>query len=218
MSKHVTHSSTDNRGGQRDPARPGTAGLQGAAACHWHSPGITGILHLSYAVNDDTALTVKILPIAEEHIEGFHRCLDAVARERRYLALVQAPPLESAREFVLSNIAQGVLQFVAVYGGEVIGWCDITPLKWDGFAHCGRLGIGVRADWRGRGIGRRLIGATLQRASEKGLERVDLEVFASNTPAIRLYESLGFVVEGIKRRGRKLDGAYDDVVEMVLFL
>ena len=60
--------------------------------------------------------------------------------------------------------------------------------------------------------------ATLQGAREKGLERVELEVFASNRPAIRLYESLGFVVEGIKRRGRKLDGAYDDVLEMTLFL
>ena len=60
--------------------------------------------------------------------------------------------------------------------------------------------------------------ATLQGAREKGLERVELEVFASNGPAIRLYESLGFVVGGIKRRGRKLDGAYGDVLEMTLFL
>jgi len=169
-------------------------------------------------MNDVVALTVRVLPISEEYIEGFHQCLDAVARERRYLAFLQAPPLESAREFVLSNIAKGVLQFVAIHGAEVIGWCDITPLEWGGFTHCGRLGMGVRADWRGRGIGRRLIMATLQGAREKGLERVELEVFASNRPAIRLYESLGFVVEGIKRRGRKLDGAYDDVLEMTLFL
>jgi ribosomal protein S18 acetylase RimI-like enzyme len=153
-------------------------------------------------MNDDTTLAIEIFAIAEEYIEGFRRCLDAVARERRYLALVQAPPLESAREVVLSNIANGVPQLVAVRGSEVIGWCDIRPQEWDGFSHCGRLGMGVRADFRGHGIGRRLIEATLQRAGEKGLERVELEVFASNTPAIRLYESLGFVVEGIKRRAQ----------------
>lgn len=34
--------------------------------------------------------TIQIIPAAEEHIEGFHQCLDAVACERRYLALVQA--------------------------------------------------------------------------------------------------------------------------------
>ena len=33
---------------------------------------------------------IQILPIAEEHIEGFRLCLDAVAHERRYLGFVQA--------------------------------------------------------------------------------------------------------------------------------
>jgi hypothetical protein len=35
-------------------------------------------------------VTIQIVPIAEEHIEGFRRCLDAVARERRYPGFVQA--------------------------------------------------------------------------------------------------------------------------------
>jgi hypothetical protein len=37
-------------------------------------------------------------------------------------------------------------------------------------------------------------------------------VFASNTRAIRLYERLGFVHEGVRHRARKIDGAYDDNV------
>jgi RimJ/RimL family protein N-acetyltransferase len=45
-----------------------------------------------------------------------------------------------------------------------------------------------------------------------------LEVFASNARAIALYESLGFVREGLKRRVRKLDGRYDDDVMRALFL
>jgi RimJ/RimL family protein N-acetyltransferase len=39
-----------------------------------------------------------------------------------------------------------------------------------------------------------------------GLERIELEVFASNTGANRLYEKAGFVVEGVKKKRRKLDG------------
>jgi RimJ/RimL family protein N-acetyltransferase len=41
-------------------------------------------------------------------------------------------------------------------------------------------------------------------------------VFASNTRAFALYERLGFVREGLKRRARKLDGGYDDDVLMAL--
>lgn len=162
--------------------------------------------------------TISILPITEEHIEGFHRCLDSVARERLYLSFVKAPPLASAREFVRSNIAQDVPQFVAVHEGVVVGWCDISPMSQEGFTHSGSLGMGVHKGYRRRGVGEQLIRATLEKAIKQGLERIELEVFASNEPAIRLYEKLGFVVEGTKKQARKLDGVYDDIICMALFV
>jgi uncharacterized protein YciI len=55
---------------------------------------------------------VLVCPIDEEYIEGFHRCLDAVARERSCLAFLQAPPLDTTREFVLSNIKNSVPPYV----------------------------------------------------------------------------------------------------------
>jgi RimJ/RimL family protein N-acetyltransferase len=169
-------------------------------------------------MDDEQKRAIQIVPITEEHIEGFHACLDAVCRERRYLGLLQAPSLASVRDFVQSNIEHGVPQFVALDDGIVVGWCDISPNRREGFGHCGELGMGVRRDHRRRGIGERLTIRTIARAREIGLERVELQVYASNRPAIALYEKLGFVVEGIKKRGRKIDGAYDDVVCMALFL
>jgi RimJ/RimL family protein N-acetyltransferase len=50
------------------------------------------------------------------------------------------------------------------------------------------------------------------------LERIELGVFASNIPAIKLYEKAGFVVEGVKKKARKLDGVYDDMIQMALFI
>jgi ribosomal protein S18 acetylase RimI-like enzyme len=161
---------------------------------------------------------LQILPIAKEHAEGFHRCLDSVARERLYLAQLQAPPLDSTRAFVLSNIAGDVPQFVAVMDNEVVGWCDISPMKREGFTHCGELGMGVHQRYRRLGIGQQLIAHTIQKAKEIGLERIELEVFASNIPAIKLYEKLGFVTEGVKKKARKMGGNYDDIVEMALFV
>jgi ribosomal protein S18 acetylase RimI-like enzyme len=72
----------------------------------------------------------------------------------------------------------------------------------------------VHPDYRGRGIGSRLLEAALRNADEIGLERVDLEVFATNAGAIKLYERHGFVQEGMRRRVRKIDGRYDDNVLM----
>jgi RimJ/RimL family protein N-acetyltransferase len=161
---------------------------------------------------------VQILPIAQEHIESYHQCLDSVARERLYLAWVQAPPLDSTRAFVLSNIAADVPQFVAVIDGEVVGWCDISPLRHAGFQHRGELGMGVHKRYRRLGMGQQLVARAIEKAKERGLERIELEVFASNVPARKLYEKMGFVTEGVKKKARKMDGDYDDVIEMVLFV
>jgi RimJ/RimL family protein N-acetyltransferase len=56
--------------------------------------------------------------------------------------------------------------------------------------------------------------AALRAAEEAGLTRIELEVFASNHAAIRLYERHGFVIEGVKRGARVLDGIVDDLVCM----
>ena len=72
----------------------------------------------------NTTANVFIQSIDESHIESFHRCLDSVARERQFLIIVEAPALESTREFVLKNVAIGTPQLIALYNDEVIGWCD----------------------------------------------------------------------------------------------
>ncbi|MBN2335223.1 GNAT family N-acetyltransferase [Candidatus Bathyarchaeota archaeon] len=161
---------------------------------------------------------IEIVPIAEEHIESFHACLDSVARERRYLAGVEARPMESTREFVLNNIRCGHPQYVAVYADKVVGWCDIIPMRGIDFNHCGVLGMGVLKAYRGQGLGTSLLDTALDAAKKFGIERVELEVYTSNTVAIGLYVKRGFASEGVKRRARKLDGEYYDIQVMALFV
>jgi len=167
-------------------------------------------------MGNKTEADIQIEPIRVEHIESFHRCLDAVARERKYLAFLEAPPLESTAAFIRENIARDIPQFVALHGNEVIGFCDIRPKALEGFKHTGTLGMGVLKNYRRQGIGERLIVETIAKAKGQGLDRIELEVFASNLPAIQLYEKLGFEVEGLKKNARKLDGVTDDLVVMAL--
>jgi len=163
-------------------------------------------------------LTIEIVPIAETHIAGFHAVLDRVARQRKYLALVEAPPPAATREFVLHNIEQGVPQWVALDGERVVGWCDILPDSRETCRHCGRLGMGVHPDYRGRGIGRRLLAAAIASAQRRGIERVELQVLESNGIAINLYKHFGFEQEGLLRNARKLDGQYENKISMSLLL
>lgn len=56
--------------------------------------------------------------------------------------------------------------------------------------------MGVLKDYRGQGVGRQLLTECIDRVHEFGLEKLELEVFADNLAAIRLYEKFGFVMEG----------------------
>jgi ribosomal protein S18 acetylase RimI-like enzyme len=160
----------------------------------------------------------RISPIAEQHIEGFRAVLDCVARERRYLAFLEAPSPEDTAGFVRRNIRKGYPQSVALIEREVVGWCDILPIDRPIKAHGGVLGVGVLPKHRGRGIGTALIRATVERARAVGLTRVELAVREDNARAIALYETLGFIHEGVKRNAVRLDGKYENLVCMGLLL
>ena len=163
-------------------------------------------------------MPVDIVPIEESHIDGFHRALDFVARERRYLAFLEAPPPDKTRAFVLDHIKHGHPQFVVLSAGEVVGWCDVTPKDRPTYAHTGVLGMGLLPPFRGQGIGAGLIRRTLAAAKAFGFHRVELTVWQSNTSAIELYKKVGFEKEGVQRDAIHVDGVYEDLILMaVLF-
>jgi len=158
--------------------------------------------------------SLEILPMTPDHIDGFHRTLDYIARERRYLAFLEAPPLDSTRAFVLDLIRRGCPQYVAVAEGEVVGWCDLTPKDRPVYAHAGVLGMGLLPPFRGRGVGTRLMTTVLAAARRARLRRVELTVRETNTSAIALYAKMGFEVEGRFRDAVEVDGVYENVLGM----
>ncbi len=159
-------------------------------------------------------MPVEILPIERRHIAGFREVLDSVARERRYLAFTEAPPMPQVRRFVLGNLRSAAAQFVAVDEGRVVGWCDITPKTREALRHSGVLGMGVAAKHRGIGVGARLLAATLEAAFASGLKRVELTVLAENAAAIALYRRFGFETEGLCRDYLLLDDRAQDAMIM----
>jgi RimJ/RimL family protein N-acetyltransferase len=160
---------------------------------------------------------IRVEATRPTHVAGYHAALDEVAKERRYLAFLHAPPLEQSTQFVQWLEAGAGLHYVATTTENVVvGWCDVVRHRHEGFAHVGQLGMGVVGAFRRRGVGRQLVQAALDGSRAIGLRRVELEVFQSNSAAVRLYESFGFQHEGVKRAARILDGMTDDVLIMGL--
>jgi RimJ/RimL family protein N-acetyltransferase len=156
----------------------------------------------------------EIRQIRETDVESFREAVDIVARERRYLYLTEAPPIERVRTFVTSNIEKARPHIVLVAGATVAGWCTIIPLDRPVQAHVGGLAMGLRPEWRDRGWGTRLMQAALDAGDELGLTRIELTVYSNNPRAAALYRKLGFVEEGTKIRSVRIDGTYLDEIMM----
>jgi len=141
-------------------------------------------------------MSTKIVPLAESHFEALRAALDVVAREKRYLAFVQAPAPEQAYAFYRNILANDLCQYVALIDGVVVGWCDILPTHGETRAHVGILGIGLVPSARHRGIGRTLMQTAIAKAWDKGLSRIELTVRVDNVNAKGIYELMGFKTEG----------------------
>lgn len=155
-------------------------------------------------------MKADIAPLRDEHFSQLREVLDAVAREGRYLAFLQAPPMEEAFAFYRSILERDCPAVVALANGRVVGWCDVLPTHGESRAHVGIIGLGLMPEYRGRGIGAALMTAALERAWAKGFTRIELTVRADNLRAKRLYERLGFTVEGLHRRTFRVNGEYFD--------
>jgi len=163
-------------------------------------------------------MSYVVRKIQESDIEGFRAALASVVSEKRFLATTAPPSPDSTADFIRRNIANNYAEFVALIGDEVVGWADIIPFEKEIMQHAGVLGMGVVAEHRGKGIGKALLFRTIDQARENGLKRVELEVFAYNSVAIALYKQLGFKHEGTKRKARYINGSYEDVCFMGLWI
>jgi len=163
------------------------------------------------------ANTVVIRALRDADIPALRELIGSVARERRWLAAFDAFSLEDTTRFVRAAQADHSPILVAQADDELVGWCDITPMRvLAAYAGVSTLGMGLLAGWRGKGLGHQLIVRALDAARTLGLRRVELQVRADNEAAIALYRRVGFVEEGRKRAAVRVDGQDHDVLCMGL--
>lgn len=175
------------------------------------------------------ARATDALAVAALLVEGFgHEYSGAMARPggRRMLERIHALPGRMRGIWVAVNdedapvgmagLQTGELRAVATWGDEHImieelgiwraTWFEFVADLVEPFPYQPRAdealvySVVVTADWRGQGVGAALLAALHTEALRLHKRRVVLQVIATNTPAVRLYERLGYVVSK-RRRG-----------------
>ena len=123
-----------------------------------------------------------------------------------------------ARELAATARSPNSVVLLAELGDQVAGSLELTGGSFRRSRVTAYLVIGVRAHAAGLGIGTGLLQHAKDWAAAHGLHRLELTVMAHNTRAIRLYERMGFSVEGRRRECLLVDGQFIDELTMAVIL
>ena len=141
--------------------------------------------------------------------------LVAILNQRAVAAqMLQVPFTTVAERIDRFGVSETVRPIVAEVDGQVVGSLVMT-FGTRRRSHVGSFGMGVHEAWHGQGVGSALVAAAVDVADNwYNLRRLEIEVFADNEPAVRLYRRYGFEVEGTMRDYAFRLGEYADAYVM----
>jgi putative acetyltransferase len=162
-------------------------------------------------------MTQSLIHLDEVEIRPFHpddalQQYDIVSDPRVAEMLLQLPSMELAEtEQWATSEKPGRHRLVADWNGRLIGAVHVSQNMRPRLLHSGSLGMMVHPEAWGQGVGSALMTAAINLSDNwLNLNRLELEVFTHNQPAIHLYEKFGFELEGTCQKavfgnGRFLD-------------
>lgn len=173
-------------------------------------------------VNDQYELVIREVQVSDAQALLDH--LVVVDSETRYLAREEGElTLTLEEEEVL---IQGIIDssdrinLVGLVDGMVVCTSGVginSPKR--RFKHRATMGIVVRKNYWGQGLGKILMQKCIDWCKNNDVEQLELEVVTTNERAIGLYKNFGFKIQGTKRHAMKYrDGSYADEHFMVLDL
>ncbi len=145
--------------------------------------------------------------------EAIWKCYTAPLAVRNTLQMPYRS-LDSVRE-QLTKCGEGDHILVAAIDDEVVGVIGLHTSSRPRVNHRGEIGMMVRDDWHGKGVGTAMMRAVIDLADKwLNLARIELTVFTDNQSAIALYRKFGFEIEGTHRKYAFRDGDFVDAYAM----
>ncbi len=122
--------------------------------------------------------------------------------------------MEQRRIITLYTTDKRRIFLVAEYKKRIIGVITLYGSHRRKIMHKGELGISVRKEFWGMGVGSAMMAECLRIAKERGFKKIQLEVMEGNERGMALYKKFGFEVEGVKKNAVYQNGKYHNLFVM----
>ncbi|MDQ2049195.1 GNAT family N-acetyltransferase [Natronolimnohabitans sp. A-GB9] len=139
---------------------------------------------------------------------------DVTAEETYVVAETIAEELLYEDTVSRHNTVKSRMFFVATVDGDVVGWTHLDLPQVDQLQGTAQQTVGVREEYRGHGIGSKLLDRGIEWAEANGFRKVYNSVPITNDRALEFLTEHGWDTEAIRRNHYEIDGDCVDEVMM----
>ena len=163
---------------------------------------------------------IKIREAIPNDAGAFIKFLDQLDTETKFMLYEPGERRTKEENFKkkIEESNKGSLLLVAENEDKIVGFLSADRGHTNRIKHSAYIVIGILKDFRGMGIGKRFFEELDKWAIQNWVLRLELTVMKNNRNAIRLYEKMGFKIEGVKEKSCLVDGVFIDEYYMAKLL
>ena len=162
---------------------------------------------------------IEIRPPKISDLNSLLSMINSLVEERAMITVQSRVNIKEEREYLKKIVKdKNAIYLFLIINGEVMGSARIAK-KENVKNHVGELGISIRKEARGLGLGKKLFKKVLEDGTKKfKLKIVTLDVFGNNKIAQNLYKKMGFKKIGTIKNGAKYYEKYENDILMAKYL
>ena len=159
-------------------------------------------------------MTIKISKIREKDALTFLELKKKLDMETEFMLIEPGEREDTEKDIILEiksfHTNPGSTILVAEYNDKLIGYCSAQAGNFRRNRHSAYVIIGLLRDYTNKQIGSLLMDEIEKDLRSSGIKKLELSVASKNIPALKLYTSKGFQIEGLRKNALFINSEFVD--------
>lgn len=176
---------------------------------------------ITTTLSNGTKVKVMIRHAMKSDLPMIWENFNYVVREKIYIPVIsEVTNIYEQESWFYNHQYENNIVLVAEIDEKVIGHCTIEKTQWECSEQVGELGILLNEPYRHAkpSIGKMVVKIAIQEAKLRMFRKIILSVFHTNINAIKMYNKIGFITVGVRKKQFQINSNYYDEVLMDYFI